>query len=127
MQFLSMIGQSIDSYNSVIPHDAEDRMHRICQKMHHEYTANHPISYYSDACFLSESRFSHAFKAYTGRSPKAYLLLLRADYAVRLLETTNLSLQEISNQIGIDDTNYFSRLIKKHTGYPPLHFRKNRE
>lgn len=43
--------------------------------------------------------------------------------ALELLQTTELSVSEIAVQVGIYDANYFSRLFKKVTGYPPRYFK----
>lgn len=44
--------------------------------------------------------------------------------AQRMLYYTSLSVKEISEQLGYDDTKYFMRLFKKITGLSPTQFRK---
>jgi YesN/AraC family two-component response regulator len=49
-------------------------------------------------------------------SPMAYLRDLRIKRSVELMKSTNLSLKEIGDQVGIPDQYQFSKLVKKSTG-----------
>jgi len=70
-------------------------------------------------CHLSEGRFAHVFKESTGMSPKQYMLHIKTELACRLLATTDLSVGEVAREVGIEDPNYFCRLMKKQTGHTP--------
>ena len=123
MQFFAAAGRRLQErcFVSLNPGKGIDR---VCLLMHRHFAENRPISFYSDACHLSESRFSHAFKARTGLSPKSYIARMRAEIAIDLLETSDLSFSEIARAIGIEDSNYFSRFIKKQTGRTPSFYRR---
>lgn len=95
----------------------------VCKHMHTHYEKNYNISYYADMCHLSVSRFAHIFKEHTGVTPKAYMLSIKISVAKKLLASTDLPIADIASIIGIDDANYFSRMIRKHTGHSPKHFR----
>jgi len=73
----------------------------------------------------SISYLSKLFREQTGLSPLAYFTNLKMEEAQRLLTTTNLSITQISNQLGIEDAYYFSRLFHKHTGVSPSEYRVN--
>lgn len=73
---------------------------------------------------MSESRFSHVFKDEMGISYLEYVNHLRMDRAFKLLKTTNLKVNEVAEQIGIYNANYFSAQFKKKTGFSPNEFRK---
>ena len=49
---------------------------------------------------------------------------LRIGEAKRLLETTNLSIQQIAAAVGIQDYNYFAKFFKLRVGSSPLKYRK---
>ena len=40
-----------------------------------------------------------------------------------LLQSTSLSIQEISNRLSFPDQSFFGRYFKKHTGKSPLQYR----
>lgn len=83
----------------------------------------------SDICdYLgySPSRFSEIFRRQKNCPPIEYFIQLKINYACRLLEVSDFSVQQISSKIGIDDPYYFSRVFKKHTGLSPSHYRINK-
>ena len=75
---------------------------------------------------LSPNYFNTAFRREYGMPPIRYQLFLRIEEAKRLLTTTSLRIQEISEQLGFRDLFYFSRQFKQFTGISPLHFRQRR-
>ncbi|MBQ7090111.1 MAG: AraC family transcriptional regulator [Clostridia bacterium] len=122
MQFLAAAGRKLQEHNTAPLYPGKG-IDQACQMMHRHFFENHPIAFYADFCHLSESRFSHAFKARTGLSPQSYIARMRAEIAIDLLETSDLSLSEIARSVGIEDSNYFSRFIKKQTGHTPSFYR----
>lgn len=66
---------------------------------------------------------SRCLRQYTGMSPLQYLHRLQVERARTLLATTNLSIQEIGEQVGQPNGNYFIRLFRKHLGCPPGQYR----
>ena len=75
-----------------------------------------------DAGF-SPAQFRRAFHQHTGSTPRDYLQRKRLETAVQLLEQTQLSLHDITQRIGLSDTNYFSQLFKKCYGIAPIKHR----
>lgn len=64
------------------------------------------------------------FKQKTGQNFIQYLNSLRIEKARQLLKKTNLSVEQISEQVGINSANYFVRLFKKTTGQTVTQYRK---
>ena len=73
---------------------------------------------------LNPSYFSKLFKEQMGESFVSYLRRIRIEKAISHLENTNDSVKEISKKVGYLDSNYFSRLFYKHTGFTPCEYRK---
>ena len=72
---------------------------------------------------FTKEYFSTIFKETTGFGFNEYLNQMRIAKSINLLTTTTLSIMEISNQCGFNDSNYFSAVFKKITGVPPQQFR----
>lgn len=73
---------------------------------------------------LNPSYFSRKFKSVVGTNFKNYIIFTRVGKAQQLLSSSELSLSEISNVCGFQDSNYFSTVFKKIVGVSPAKFRK---
>ena len=59
-----------------------------------------------------------------GVTLKEYLNVLRIEGAKQLLHSSELNITEIAFSIGFSDGNYFTNVLKKHTGISPSAYRK---
>ena len=73
---------------------------------------------------LSRSVIFRKIKNITGYPPNEYLKQMRTKKAEKLLTTTSKTITEISNEVGIPDSNYFSKVFKSHFGSTPSIYRK---
>ena len=83
------------------------------------------LNHIAQSAHLSVSFFSRKFKQETGYSPIDYFNHLRIQKACQSLHFTELRINEVAAQLGIDDPFYFSRLFKKQMGISPVEYRKN--
>lgn len=74
---------------------------------------------------VSQSHLSRSFRKETGLSPIEYLSIVRLEHSIKLLVTTNLSINEIATLCGFSNSNYFSKVFRKKFGYTPSDYRKN--
>lgn len=74
---------------------------------------------------VSRSHLCHLFKTQTGVTPGQYLKSLRMQKARELLETTLLSLKQITAEVGLKDESHFMRDFKKAYGLTPSQYRAN--
>ncbi len=72
---------------------------------------------------FSECRFSTIFKQETGYKFTEYLTKVRLAKAAELLKTTTKQAAEISEDVGYNDSHYFSYIFKKVNGITPTQFR----
>lgn len=66
-------------------------------------------------------KFRDRFRCTVGE----YLNKERVEYAVQLLNTTPLSMEEISQKCGFSSASYFTKIFKQHMGVTPLKYKKN--
>ena len=78
----------------------------------------------ADANFISRHALSLAFKDIVGITFKEYLILFRIAEAKKLLVSTDLSVAEISNEVGYINVNNFVKIFKEKESITPLQFRK---
>lgn len=60
---------------------------------------------------------------HTGMSTHQYILMQRISQAMRLIQTTDLSLTQIAYMVGFQDLKHFSKMFKLKTGKAPSEFR----
>lgn len=73
---------------------------------------------------VSVSYFRNIFKEITGLPPHQYLNRVRIVRAVEYINHYGMDISRAAEQVGIHDPNYFARLCRKITGFPPSHFQK---
>ena len=71
----------------------------------------------------SRSYISRIFKAEMGMTVSEYVQKTRIRNAQSLLRDTNISIQEVSYSVGIDDPLYFSKTFRKLVGISPRDYR----
>ena len=76
---------------------------------------------------LSIPHYSACFKRQTGYSPMNYFQRLKIQHSAQLLSLTELHVDEIAAEVGLEDPFYFSRLFKKVMGQSPRNFRSHRK
>jgi transcriptional regulator GlxA family with amidase domain len=74
---------------------------------------------------ISSRSFNRRFKKALGITASEYVQHQRLSIAKELLRTSNLSINEVAEQSGHQDSSYFSAQFKKHMGQTPLAYRKS--
>jgi AraC-like DNA-binding protein len=101
------------------------RFNVILKYIENNFTQRTTISELAAMANVSNYHFCRLFKQITGKSAVDYINKLRIDKAVCLLCENDLNITEIALACGFNDSNYFSRLFKKHKNISPAEFRKN--
>mgnify|MGYP001214515674 CR=1 FL=1 len=76
--------------------------------------------------YLSPNYMAAMFKKETGETVNDYMTRVRIERAKRLLLDPALSVTDVADAVGYRDSNYFSKLFKKMTGYSPKEYRESR-
>lgn len=89
---------------------------------------NRPISLseLATVCGLSSTHFSRAFREAMGQPPHAYLVGLRMERAIDLLEQTRLPITEVALSCGFDQPQYFATVFRRKFGLSPSAWRSKR-
>jgi AraC-like DNA-binding protein len=74
---------------------------------------------------ISPAYLSALFRKEMGKPLTAYVIERRLSEACRLLRETPLPVARVAEACGIADTQYFSKLFKRHIGITPLAYRKS--
>ncbi|CAI3648574.1 AraC family transcriptional regulator [Clostridium neonatale] len=89
-----------------------------------KYAEKITVQQIADNVNLSRSYLYKMFIKYLGKSPQKYLLNLRMYKATLLLKETDLSISQISSNIGYDDPLFFSKTFSKHFSISASQYRK---
>ena len=89
-----------------------------------ESSAASTVSDVVDYIGFTRSYFTTIFHKYTGLSPREYILQCRFRNGCRLLTETDLTVQQIAEQVGYEDYMAFSKAFRKKYGMSPTAYRR---
>lgn len=81
----------------------------------------------ADKLGYSASHLSHVFTEAMQKSPTAYVLNKKLEYAVQLLQEDNVPPTQIARLVGYDSIHSFSKAFKKRYGLSPLHYKNGKK
>ena len=77
------------------------------------------ISELAEMCNVSVNYFERLFKEYSGMSPASYRIKRKLERAKILLSAGDMTVKQVSYELGFYDTAYFCRVFKKAFGITP--------
>lgn len=101
----------------------DHRVRTVIAFMEHNLNRKLTVPDLAHVARLAPARLRQLFKSETGKSPVRYLTELRMRRAKQLLETSLLSVKEITARIGISDKSHFARTFKRTCGLTPIRHR----
>lgn len=104
------------SQNDLIMQDAALYIKENC-------TSQLTLSSVAEKYNFSKEYFSAIFKSSVNSGFNEYLTQMRITKAIDLLLDTHQSIMDISHQCGFNDSNYFTTVFKRTTGFTPKKFR----
>jgi AraC-like DNA-binding protein len=99
------------------------RMAAGMARLEKEYNQKIDLGKLAEESGFSLPHFIRSFTAVYGLSPLQYLLQLRISKAAELLENSAMTISQIGDLCGFDDSNYFSRVFRKRMGCSPRPYR----
>ncbi|WP_341832006.1 helix-turn-helix domain-containing protein [Sphingobacterium thalpophilum] len=91
------------------------------------YRESTSVSFYANKLKLTSRRLSALCAANSEKSAKAFISGIVVQEAIRLIRHSNLSILQISFEIGFSNVANFRNFIKKHTGKQPHLYRNERD
>lgn len=102
-------------------------VHTMMQYIHEHYNENLTLKQLATSMHLHQSYVSRSFAEIVGMTFTQYLQYYRIEQAKKKLQSTQLSISDIAEQVGYSNLTYFSRSFKKATNLTPNQFRRTFE
>ena len=101
-----------------------DRYHRISKYIFNNYNNNITLKDIAKKEFLSPHYLSHEIKYATGYSFTDLINQTRVEESIKLLLDTDMSISEISDEVGFSHVRYYNKNFKEYYNCTPLQYRK---
>ena len=88
--------------------EAIQKMQKACMLMRENIYENFTPEDIAKSINMSYSSFRKAFKKYAGIAPHQYMLQLKISKIKELLDSTEMSVQDISSKLSFESPDYFS-------------------
>lgn len=88
------------------------------------YTENLSVEQLAEMVHISPSYFFQIFREVNGLSPKDYIIRMRVDAAMDMLETTSTDVLSIAQACGFNSLSNFYAAFKRMTGKSPVKYRE---
>lgn len=118
-RFHDLISEEFDDYKN------KQKIQQAVSYIHENYNKDLNMAVVSNYISMNYSLFSYAFKQYTGTNFVNFLKDLRMQEARRLLETTDMRVNEISQAVGYENDKHFMKIFKAALGVSPTEYRKS--
>lgn len=109
--------------NSYSFHNKQN-LQNVKKYLDEQYSRKITLDELSNRFYINKFYLTRIFKEQFGISISNYLMQIRITHAKRLLRFTDMPIEKISHECGMNDANYFSRSFKKVEGMTPGQFRK---
>lgn len=94
--------------------------------IHEHFTEQLSVDEVATFCKCSRSYITHIFKPNSGKGFREYINQLRIEAAKELLRKNEMSVKKIAFSVGYNDSNYFSNVFYKETGFYPCEYRRKK-
>ncbi|HIZ85491.1 MAG TPA: helix-turn-helix domain-containing protein, partial [Candidatus Coprenecus stercoravium] len=88
------------------------------------YRSEHNVAFYAGRLNRTPKYFSEAIRRISGRSVSDWIATMLLSDSKLLLQTTDMTILEISEELGFSSPSVFVQFFRHHTGTTPLQYRK---
>ncbi|MCL2878702.1 MAG: AraC family transcriptional regulator, partial [Treponema sp.] len=123
-----LTGQAVEEFTGIIGHKGpkilSDNLLKAVNHIALHYSEDLSLKDIADIVFVSAYYLSHLFRKELNTTFSDYLCKIRVEKAKDMLKKgEDLRINEIAEQTGFHNPNYFTTLFKKATGMPPREYR----
>ncbi|NQX61038.1 helix-turn-helix transcriptional regulator [Paenibacillus qinlingensis] len=98
---------------------------RIKRYVNQHFKENISLTEIASEVFMSPTYICAVFKRETGQTINEFIIVIKMNYAKKMLESTKLKIMDISEDLGYENSQYFSYSFKKYLGETPQQYRNS--
>jgi AraC-like DNA-binding protein len=98
---------------------------RFMSELRLNYKVSHQVTYYAERVYVTPKYLTQVVRRALGLTPKELIDRKLTIESMYLLSKSEMSIQEISNELGFPGQSYFGRFFRRMLGLSPLEFRRN--
>lgn len=102
----------------------EDLFERFIRLVSECYKEERGVSYYAGKMFLTSKHLSTVVKEVSGKTASEWIDSLVVLEAKALLKSSEMSIQEIADELHFANQSFFGKYFKHHTGMSPKEYRR---
>lgn len=122
--FLGVLTDIVRKWTSTSVNNDERSINHILNIIRENYSEKLTNTHIGNILGYHPNSVNRLMTTHTGYSLHDYLINYRISIAINLLNTTALSVTEISDRVGFGSVTHFSACFKKKTGHSPSEYRK---
>ncbi len=107
--------------------DTNPIIKKVCDYVEQNLSKDISLEMAADMAGVSSFYLSKLFKEEKGETFINFVSDKRLEKSCELLAQTDLSIKEITAQVGYNDQNYYSRIFKSKYGFSPKEYRKDKQ
>ncbi|WP_309732013.1 AraC family transcriptional regulator [Chamaesiphon sp. OTE_75_metabat_556] len=102
---------------------SQGKLQQAISYINEHFTENLSLKDISNVVGMSPFYFTNLFKQSTGMTAYQYVIYRRIERAKQLLRQQELSIGEVSSQVGFESQSHFTNVFRKHTSRTPKMYR----
>ena len=123
-QAMALFGRQMAQRKGSVASSSRQRILSIVEYMNRHYFEPLQTEELAARCGLSKYHFIRLFRMCMGMTPYSYLIRIRMERAETLLQTGDMTIQEVAFVCGYNDPLYFSRAFSRHFGVSPTDYKQ---
>lgn len=121
-----MFAQAIEDLQETRQKRSKLDMNEVVAFIDRNYKETLSLESLADYFHISKEHLSRSFKTFSGDTVTDYIIRKRMEKAKQLIVEHKLSIKHAAEMTGYTDLAYFYRVFKRHYGFAPGNFAKER-